>query len=90
MKTIPTDEQIKDCGRQWKEALGISPYRLQADKDFMAGATWMRDLWAEDKASEEIAQTASFVVNCKHEFVLPATYTVPNPTRRCIKCGELE
>ncbi len=39
-----TDEQIKQAGHEWKKALGINPYRLQADKDFQAGATWMRDL----------------------------------------------
>lgn len=28
--------------------------------------------------------------HCNHEFVFPATFTVPNPTRRCIKCGMME
>ena len=40
---IVTDENIKKCGVEWKKALGINPYRLYADKDFMAGATWIRD-----------------------------------------------
>lgn len=41
---LPTDNQIKNCGEQWKEALGQNPYRIFSDKDFQAGATWMRDL----------------------------------------------
>ncbi len=33
-----TDEQIEHWAKQWKKALGINPYRLEADKDFQAGA----------------------------------------------------
>ncbi len=40
----PTDEQIKEAGEKWKKVLGLNPYRLYANKDFQAGATWMRDL----------------------------------------------
>ncbi len=43
MVELPNDEQIKDCGRQWKEALRINPTRIYADKDFMSGATWIRN-----------------------------------------------
>lgn len=44
----PTDEQILGCGKQWKKALGIDPYRMFADKDFSAGATWIRDLLKDE------------------------------------------
>jgi hypothetical protein len=50
----PTDEQVKECAEFWKEALNKQPgimgaMRMYADKDFMTGATWMRDLLMGNK-----------------------------------------
>lgn len=36
-----TEEDILKAGKEWKVALGINPYRLNADLDFSAGATWI-------------------------------------------------
>lgn len=36
---MPTDEQLKKVSEAWKAALD-SPYRMYADKDFLAGAIW--------------------------------------------------
>jgi len=36
---LPTDAQLLDASKKWKSALN-SPYRLEADKDFLAGAIW--------------------------------------------------
>lgn len=44
---IPTDEQILKMGRYWKKQLGISPYRMFAEKDFAAGATWLKNLLSD-------------------------------------------
>lgn len=52
-EALPTDEQIKDCGRQWKEALGMNPYRLYSDKDFMSGSTWMKEFASKIIAKKE-------------------------------------
>ena len=37
--SLPTNEQLENAADKWKKALD-SPYRLQADKDFLAGAIW--------------------------------------------------
>lgn len=47
-----TDELIKNAGEQWKKALGIDPYRMYADKDFQAGATWVKSLIEKKKLSK--------------------------------------
>jgi len=56
----PTDEQILECGKQWKKALGIDPYRMFADADFAAGATWIRDMLKDElpyvKLKQEITR----------------------------------
>ncbi len=37
--SLPSDEQLENAANKWKNALD-SPYRLSADKDFLAGAIW--------------------------------------------------
>ncbi len=40
---IPSREEVGEAAKKWKEALGINPYRLQADQDFQAGAITIID-----------------------------------------------
>ncbi len=47
MDKMLSEEQIEHWGKQWKEALGMSPYRMYADKDFQAGATHAQDVILE-------------------------------------------
>lgn len=47
-----SDEQISLWGKQWKEAIGMNPYRMFADQDFMAGATAVRDYLINDVESD--------------------------------------
>jgi|WetSurMetagenome_2_1015567.scaffolds.fasta_scaffold914794_2 hypothetical protein len=51
-----SDEEIKSLGDQWKEALGMNPYRLYANLDFAAGATCVRDQLYQTKPLSEITE----------------------------------
>jgi hypothetical protein len=36
---LPTDSQLNTAAKEWKKAVD-SPYRMFADRDFLAGAVW--------------------------------------------------
>ena len=46
--------------------------------------------YRENEAKLKNLHKANVMASCQHDYKLPDTYTVPNPSPRCIKCGEVE
>ncbi len=55
MGSLPTDAQLKNAAEKWKNALD-SPYRIFADKDFLAGAIWGIQLVTGRTSNENIVK----------------------------------
>lgn len=58
---LPTDEQLKTAALAWRKSLD-SPYRLAANKDFLAGSIWGVNLLKPlQKENEEMKNLLSII-----------------------------